>query len=151
MRLIRPLILPTLVAVLSAPPVPAALGGDAATVQADGVHLKGAVRAAASSPGITMHVITTTYGTSVREFAGADGKVFAVAWDGPFMPDLHQVLGSYYPRFVQAAAAASGSHRHLAVSEPDLVVQIHGRMRAYAGRAWVPSMVPQQFSVDEVR
>ena len=53
---------------------------------------------------VTVHEIATTYGTSVREYRlGADGKVFAVSWSGPVIPDLRQVLGSYYAQFAQAA------------------------------------------------
>lgn len=148
MKLTRALVLPAL---LAAAPALAALGGDVTSVQADLAHLKGAVRVTAHPAGFTVHEITTTYGTSVREFAGADGKVFAVAWNGPVNPDLRQVLGAYYAPFAQAAANARGSHRHLAIEQPGLVVQNHGRLRAFAGRAWVPAMLPQSFAVDQIK
>jgi hypothetical protein len=77
--------------------------------------------------------------------------VFAVAWDGPVNPDLRQVLGSYYDQFASAAAAQHGNHRHLAISQPGLVVQNSGRMRAFSGRAWVPAMLPQNFAVDQIQ
>jgi hypothetical protein len=32
-------------------------------------------------------------GTSVRRYVSPAGKVVAVAWKGPVMPDLRQVLG----------------------------------------------------------
>lgn len=134
----------------AATPALAALGGDANSVQADQARMKGELRITAAS-GYTVHEITTAYGTQVREFAGADGKVFAVSWNGPFNPDLRQVLGGYYDQFVQAASSVHGNHRHLLIQQPGLVVQNSGRMRAFSGRAWVPTMLPQSFSVDEIQ
>lgn len=142
--------LPATLAMLAAAPALAALGADATSVQADQVHMKGAVRVTAAT-GFSVHEISTHYGTRVREFTGSDGKVFAVAWDGPVNPDLRQVLGSYYDQFVTAAAAVHGSHRHLAIEQPGLVVQNNGRMRAFSGRAWVPAMLPQNFSLDQIQ
>jgi hypothetical protein len=141
---------PAVLAVLAATPALAALGADVTSVQADLAHLKGAVRVTEAT-GFSVHEISTTYGTRVREFTGGDGKVFAVAWDGPVNPDLRQVLGGYYDQFVTAAAAVHGNHRHLAIQQPGLVVQNNGRMRAFSGRAWVPAMLPQNFSVDQIQ
>ena len=141
---------PAALALLTATPALAALGADATSVQADLTHMKGAVRVTEST-GFSVHEISTSYGVRVREFTGGDGKVFAVAWDGPVNPDLRQVLGSYYDQFVTAAAAVHGSHRHLAIEQPGLVVQNNGRLRAFSGRAWVPAMLPQNFSVDQIQ
>ncbi len=150
MKLTRIALFPALLTALVATPALAALGADASSVQADLVRMKGALHVTAAA-GFTVHEISTAYGTRVREFAGSDGKVFAVAWDGPVNPDLRQVLGDYYAPFVQAAAAAHGSHRHLAIEQPGLVVQNNGRLRAFSGRAWVPAMLPQNFSVDQIQ
>ena len=133
-----------------AAPAFAALGGDAASVQADGVHMKAAVRVTAGAA-YSVHEIASASGTVVREFVGSDGKVFAVSWHGPVNPDLRQVLGTYYPQFTQAAATAHGNHRQLAITQPGLVVQNSGRVRAFAGRAWVPGMLPQNFSVADLQ
>ncbi len=141
---------PAALALLAATPALAALGADVSSVEADVAHMKGAVRVTESSA-YSVHEISTNHGMRVREFTGSDGKVFAVAWDGPVNPDLRQVLGSYYEQFVSAAAAVHGSHRHLAIEQPGLVVQNNGRLRAFAGRAWVPSMLPQNFSVDQIQ
>jgi hypothetical protein len=150
MKLTRIVLFPALLAALAAAPAFAALGGDVNSVQTDRVHMKGAVRVTTNTV-YTVHEISTAYGTSVREFVGADGKVFAVSWDGPVNPDLRQVLGSYYAQFVQAASTLHGNHRHLSIEQPGLVVQNHGRLRAFAGRAWVPSMLPENFSVDDIK
>jgi len=131
-------------------PAFAALGGDSTTVQADVARMKGALRIT-SSAGVTVHEIRTSYGTVVREYLTPGDKVFAVSWHGPVNPDLRQMLGDYYPRYEQAASAPHpGGHRHLAIEQPGLVVQVSGRMRAFQGRAWVPGLVPQNFSVHDI-
>jgi Protein of unknown function (DUF2844) len=133
-----------------ATPALAALGGDSTTVQADVARMKGALRVT-SSTGVTVHEITTSYGTVVREYITPGDKVFAISWRGPVNPDLRQMLGDYYTQYEQAASLPHpGGHRHLAIEQPGLVVQVNGRMRAFEGRAWVPSLVPQNFSVGDI-
>ncbi len=133
-----------------ATPAFAALGGDSTSVQADIVRMKGALRIT-SSAGVTVHEITTSYGTVVREYITPGDKVFAVSWRGPVNPDLRQMLGDYYTQYEQAASLPhAGGHRHLAIEQPGLVVQVTGRLRAFAGRAWVPDLVPQNFSVNDI-
>ena len=133
-----------------ATPAFAALGGDGTTVRADVARMKGALRIT-SSAGVTVHEITTSYGTVVREYLTPADKVFAVSWHGPVIPDLRQMLGGYYGQYEQAASAPHpGGHRHLAIERPGLVVQSSGRMRAFYGRAWAPDLLPQSFSVSDI-
>jgi hypothetical protein len=135
---------------MGAGPALAALGGALDSVQADQAHIKGALRVTPNS-GFTVHEISTAFGTSVREYSGPGGTVFAVAWDGPVNPDFQHLFGSYYTQYLQAAATSHGSHRHLSIQLADLVIQNNGRMRAFAGRAWVPSLLPQNVSADDIR
>src|SRR3979490_57952 len=102
MKLTRTAVCSVLVAVTVAAPAFAALGGDATSVQADLVKMKGALRIT-SSAAFTVHEITTSYGTVVREYVSPGDKVFAVSWRGPVIPDLPQMLGGYYGQFQQAA------------------------------------------------
>jgi hypothetical protein len=134
----------------AAAPALAALGGSPESVQPAQARMKAALRVS-TNEGITVHEISSAHGSSVREYAGADGRVFAVAWNGPANPDLKQLLGNYYAQFQQAGTSAHGNHRHLSIKQPDLVFENSGRMRAFAGRAWVPSLLPQNFSTDDIR
>ena len=150
MKLTRPVLCSIVVALAVTAPAFAALGGDATSVQADLVRMKGALRIT-SSAGFTVHEITTPYGTVVREYLTPADKVFAVSWHGPVIPDLRQMLGGYYGQYEQAASAPHlGGHRHLAIEQPGLVVQSSGRMRAFYGRAWAPDLLPQNFSVSAI-
>src|ERR1700757_3344482 len=87
-----------------ATPALAALGGDSTSVQADIARMKGALRIT-SAAGVTVHEITTSYGTVIREYLTPSDKVFAVSWHGPVNPDLRQMLGGYYAQYEQAASA----------------------------------------------
>jgi hypothetical protein len=138
-----------LIAVVATPAF-AALGGDSTSVQADVARMKGALRIT-SAAAVTVHEITTPYGTVIREYLTPGDQVFAVSWQGPVNPDLRQVLGSYYTQYEQAASAPhAGGHRHLTIQQPSLIVQVTGRLRAFQGRAWVPGLVPQNFSVTDI-
>ena len=150
MKLARTVVCSFVVALTAAAPALAALGGDATSVEADLARMKGALRISASA-GFTVHEITSSNGTVVREYLSPDGKVFAVSWRGPGIPDLRQMLGDYYGQYAQAASAPHlGGHRHLAIEQPGLVVQSSGRMRAFYGRAWAPDLLPQSFSVSDI-
>jgi hypothetical protein len=128
----------------------AALGEPEASVQTDALQLHGSINVTEHS-GFRLHELQLPSGTKVREFAAADGKVFAVAWNGPAPPNLRQMLGSFFDSFVTAARPKRTDHRHLQVKTPDLVVQSGGHMRAFAGRAYLPAAVPSGVDLGEVR
>ncbi len=134
-----------------APPAGASLGADLRSVEADRAALNGQL-AVSSAGGYEVREITTPAGVHIREYLTAGGTVFALSWPGPVRPDLRQVLGSYYARYAQAAAAPHvGGHRHLTVEQPGLVVESNGRMRAFYGRAWDPALLPAHFPVADLR
>ena len=128
----------------------AALGEPESTVQADAVHFKASIKATEYS-GYRVQEIQLPSGTVVREFVGADGVVFAVAWNGPTVPNLRQTLGQYFDNFVTAAQAKHADHHHLQIQQSDLVVQSAGHMRAFSGRAYLPQAVPAGVSIGDLR
>lgn len=130
----------------------AELGGNAASVQNDTNQLHAVMRATVSN-GYTVHEMQTESGIAIREYVGATGKVFAVSWNGPVMPNLQQLLGQYFPTFSDAALARrnAGIRGPVAIQQDDLVVQSGGHMRAFAGRAYVPSLIPPQVTIDEIQ
>jgi Protein of unknown function (DUF2844) len=127
----------------------AGLGGDASSIEADRASLKGTERVT-SAPTFVVHQITTAGGLQVHEYLSLGGKVFAVSWRGPGIPDLRQMLGSYYGEFAQVASAPHYDHHHLSVETPDVIVQSGGHTRSFFGLAWVPSLLPKNFSVDQI-
>lgn len=135
-----------------AAPIPghASLGGTEATIQSDQVQTQ-ATRRILPSGRYTVHELQAATGARVREFVSPAGTVFGVAWDGPSMPDLRQVLGTYFDRYTAAIATGRRTRGAVFVDLPELVVQSTGHMRAFAGSAYVPGALPEGVAADEVR
>ena len=98
-----------------------------------------------------VHEMQLPSGTVLREYAGPDGKVFAVTWNGPFIPNLRQTLGRYFDQYAAGAAAVHGDRKHLEVRQADLVVESGGHMRAHHGRAYLPQAVPSGVSIGDLQ
>lgn len=132
-------------------PAWASLGDNVTSVQVDKARMKGTLRSVATQQYVK-HEIQTPTGQLVREFVSPDGTVFGVAWEGPFQPDLQQVLGSYFAP-VKDAVAAQQRHEHgpISVETSGFVFQQGGHARSFHGRAYVPSMVPQGVDVTEIQ
>jgi len=131
----------------------AELGGNVSTVQSDMARMKGAVKVT-EQESYAVHEITASGGTKVREFVSPEGKVFGVAWSGPFVPDLHQLFGVYFPLFSQAVQnrrPTKARRRPVSVYEPGLIVQTAGHLRAYMGRAYDPTLIPQGVSAGVIQ
>ena len=132
-------------------PAWAALGGTHATIEADAASMRALRHDTAAHASYQVHELTLASGTVVREFIAPSGSVFAVAWQGPFKPDLSQVLGAYFPRAVAAGQERRVDHRRLTVHARDLVIESGGRMRAFAGRAYLPASMPANVTLGEIR
>ena len=133
---------------LSAPAL-AALGGDASSVEADRAKMKGVTRVTPTVD-YSVHEIATPTGTVVREYISAQGKVFAVSWRGPGLPDLASLLGSYSTALQQAASHPHYNHHRLNIETPEVVMHSGGHLRTLYGSAWVPALVPQNFSLKDI-
>jgi Protein of unknown function (DUF2844) len=131
----------------------ATLGGSLDSVQADQAHFKANIRI--TETGVyTIHELTTPTDIVVREYISHGGKVFGVSWRGPFIPDMQQLLGGYFPQYVLAARAERERHVGrvpLNIQLPGLVIQTGGHMRSYFGRAYDPQLLPAGASSDDVR
>ena len=128
----------------------ASLGGNVASIQADQVQMKATSRIASTQAKYTVHEIQMTSGTAVREYVSTNGTVFGVAWNGPAVPNLRQVLGQYFVPFTQAPKARQSDHSHLLIQQAGLVVRASGHMRAFKGSAFIPSMLPQGVTTNEI-
>jgi hypothetical protein len=131
-------------------PVFAELGGDAVSVSHDRVSMKASSRTVAAQR-YTVEEIQTPEGTAVREYLSPAGKVFAIAWNGPYMPDLQQLFGSYFVAYQEAAKIERSGRGSLQINRPELVVQSGGHMRAFYGLAYVPQLVPDNVSIEEIK
>jgi uncharacterized protein DUF2844 len=134
----------------AARPAHATLGAEEATVLVDQTQIGATLRTVYGAK-YTMHELQVPAGTMVREYIAPTGVVFAVAWQGPSMPDLRQLLGARFDQYVAAVAARRNVRGPVSMQLPGLVVQSSGHMRSFAGRAYVPESLPQGVSADELR
>ena len=133
----------------------AALGGSATTVDTDRVHMQGALMRIVQTGPFALHEIRSPSGTMIREYVNSSGTVFAVAWDGPWFPDLRQVLGDHFDRYQAAMQRRQGAARTgrgaLVIDEAGIVVQMSGHPRAFTGRAYLPGLLPAGVQLASIR
>ncbi|MDB6086406.1 MAG: hypothetical protein JWN43_4287 [Gammaproteobacteria bacterium] len=127
----------------------AALGEPELTAADDAQLLKGSIKSTERTH-YRVHEIQLPSGTVLREFAEVGGRVFAVAWTGPALPNMRQALGSYFDGYVAAAKVSSGGRHHFQMQQNGLVMQSSGHMRAFTGRAYLPAALPSGASVEEI-
>jgi Protein of unknown function (DUF2844) len=136
--------------VMLALPAPAELGGNISTIQADQEHMKG-TRRVISSAAYSVHEIQTSTGTTVREFVSPAGTVFGVAWQGPWNPDLRQLLGQYFGQYSQAVQNKRAGRGPVSIRQGGLVVEAGGHMRSFFGKAYLPQMMPQGVTSEVIK
>jgi len=140
-----------LILILGAIPSWAALGETEASVNADGQFLRGQIRSEAH-PGYRIHQITNASGGVVREYVSSQGKVFGVSWQGPFVPNMRQLLGAYFVHLDRYAQAQTGRHGGpLIIQRDDFVFTTGGHMGYRHGHAYVPSLLPANLSPEVVQ
>lgn len=138
-----------LVLLVAMPRAQAALGETAASVPVDQARLEATLRSVPSSK-FTVHEMKTS-GATVREYVSPAGVVFGVAWEGPTLPDLRQLLGSYFGSYVDAMSARHTRRAPVMIELPGLAVHASGHMRAFAGQAYLPQSVPPGVVVEDLR
>jgi hypothetical protein len=144
-------------AVLGGSPMPTPAGASvapAATMRQ--AIAPGASGTSAATAPYTVRQTTLASGTVVREYVSNAGVVFGVAWDGPQIPALDDLFGSYFQQYLDgvkaARAARGGSARGPAtVEQSGLVVHSAGHMGAFAGNAWLPQELPAGVSGSDIK
>lgn len=126
-------------AALAAPDAHATLGGDVASIAVNEQRM-GASRHVHKLASGERHDLTLASGTVVREYVSATGVVYAVTWRGPRIPDLRELLGSHFAEL--SDRDPGGGHHRMTVTRADFMVRSIGHGHSFAGRAWVPSLVP---------
>jgi Protein of unknown function (DUF2844) len=136
---------------LGAAPAWAVLGEYENSVASDQQVMRGELRTVAGQ-GYSLHQITAGGGAVVKEFVSPTGRVFGVSWHGPAMPNLQQLLGTYFPDFQKAARGNRMRRRGPVVLKSDKVVIVSaGHMRSFQGLAYVPSLMPENVTAEVVR
>ncbi len=93
-------------------------------------------------------------GTTLQEYVGSGGTVFAVSWKGLTHPDLKALLGSYAQEYDEAMnnrPKLRYRSAHMIIKTEHLVIEKYGHPRMLQGRAYIPSMLPKDLDANEIR
>ena len=135
-------------ALLLSTPAVAGLGGAPMAGSADQGKVVKRVLVAVSG---SVNEVTTADGTVVREYVSAQGKVYAVTWNGPIMPNLQALFGEHFVTFQQETKAMRPRYGALRIVRPDLVIYSGGHMRAFQGRAYLPQSLPTGVNIEDLQ
>jgi len=129
----------------------ATLGEGNDSITRDRHALSAAKRAGSSHARYTVQEIASAAST-VREYLNPSGTVFAVAWNGMVPPDLSTLLGSYDGEYREAKRQTPRQYgvRRSRVQSGQVVVETWGHMRNLQGRAYLPALLPEGVSADEI-
>jgi len=130
-------------------PAWAVLGQSRDSIRSDAQSLKGTLTTTEMS-GYSVHQIQRNDGIVLKEFVSPEGKVFGISWRGPSMPNLSQLLGSYFPAFHEANQSTN-RRGPLSIHAGPLVVENGGHPRAFRVRAYVANLLPRGISEDVVQ
>jgi hypothetical protein len=134
---------------LFAGPARAALGDDVSTVENDRVLMHATLQIRHKSS-YDIHELCTQAGSTVREFVGGDGKVFAVSWSGGWRPNLRDILGTHYDRYIEATRGKRRARGPVRVELPGMVVVMGGYLRTFWGHVYLTDQLPAGVSPQEL-
>lgn len=106
-----------------------------------------------SRNGYAVHETVFDNGTRVQEFVSPVGLVFAVAWQGPVLPDLSILLGRFHGSYrmdTEQRRLSGLRGGPVAVARDGLVLRSNGRMREFFGHAYAPALVPAGLNLQDV-
>lgn len=138
------------VVLLGSVPSWAVLGEYENSVATDQQHMHAQLRERVLQ-GYSVKELSSADGRTVREYVSPAGIVFGVSWHGPFMPDLRQLLGSYFGQLQQAAQSRRQRRGPLVIRTKNFVLVSGGHMRAFRGVAYAPNLFPANVTAEVVR
>jgi hypothetical protein len=143
----------------------ASLGGPIDTIESDRKAFEGKLRSlttTGSQKKYTVHEISRD-GTRIFEYALPNGTVFAVSWRGPTQPDLSVLLGDYFQEYQDRLSSLNrsepSSEGRMAqrrgrsarvIRSKNMVIERSGHMRDIRGKAYLPSLMPQEVRPEDL-
>lgn len=128
----------------------AALGDDAATVAANRARLGARLRIL-QRPAYTVHEVMAPTGATVREYVGEAGKVFAVSWSGGPRPNLRELMGAHYDRFIAGTRGRRATRGIARIELPGMTVVMGGHLRTFFGQVVLTELQPAGFATEGLR
>lgn len=149
------LILPTvyMLVLMTTLPASAGLGASTDSIRDDQLSMRARITIIPVRD-CTVHGLSSPLGMVIREYVSSNGTVFAISWHGPFAPDMHRVLAKRFELYsleLKKQNTRTMGHSALDIRTPFLAMESVGHMRAYARRAYNPSLLPAGINSDEIR
>ena len=138
------------VLLLASAPGWAVLGEYANSVTTDQQHMRAQLSETVRQ-GYSVKELRSADGKTIKEYVSPAGLVFGVSWQSPFLPDLHQLLGSYYGQLQQAVQAQRRRRGPLVIRTKNFVLFSGGHMRSFHGAAYAPNLLPANVPAEVVR
>jgi hypothetical protein len=135
---------------LASPGARAALGDDASAIAKDGARMQARIQIV-RQPSYEIHELAAPTGITLRHFVGNTGKIFAVSWSGGWRPNLRDIMGEHYDRFV---AHTRGQRRARGVAHielPGMVVVMGGHQRAFFGCVYLTDLLPAGLAPEDIK
>lgn len=66
------------------------------------------------------------------------------------MPNLRQLLGRYAGHYINAANTPHAGRRAIVIQSDQFVLRSDGHMRSFAGSAYVPALLPQGITANDI-
>jgi hypothetical protein len=132
------------------PLVHGALGDDVDAVAKDRARMRANLRIQQRG-NYEVHELASPTGTTVREFVGQDSKVFAVSWSGGWRPNLRDIMGVHYDRFVEGTRGKLRSRGPVRVELPGMIVVMGGHLRNFFGQVYLTDLLPTGVQPQDLR
>ena len=135
----------------------AALGESLASIEADSKQhaaKKSIMIRSVQKPGGEFQVHQyAVQAMAIREFVNAQGKVFAIAWQGNHSPRMEVLLGNYFQEY--SNQLGSNPFRHgegkRFIQTANLKVVRGGHVRALRGQMIATQLVPSGIDLNEIQ
>jgi NADPH:quinone reductase-like Zn-dependent oxidoreductase len=89
-------------------------------------------------------------GGNIREFVADSGKVFAVSWSGGWRPNLREMMGKHYDRYLAAAKERRMARGLFRLELPGMVVVMGGHQRAFFGHVYLTDLLPAELTLEDL-
>jgi hypothetical protein len=130
-------------------PAHAALGDDVSVIAKEQVRFQANLQVWHEAK-YAVHELAMPSGTKVRQFVNDSGKVFAASWSGGWRPNLRDMMGTHYDRFIAATRGRRVARGVARIELPGMVVVMGGHQRAYFGHVYLTDLLPEGFLPEDI-
>ena len=130
-------------------PAQATLGEDASSIEGNRARLQATVRVQRRAK-YAVHELQLPAGSKVRQFVAYKGKVFAISWSGGWRPDLRELMGSHYERYLVAMKGRGVPRGPVRLELPGMVLVMAGHQRAFFGHIYLTDHLPADTRLEDI-